>query len=211
MALHSYIIGIVGGSGSGKTTFINELKKNFDSQVSFISLDNYYFPREEQETDNNGVRNFDRPESIQSDDLYQDLLALRRGESVSRKKYTFNNALAKEDIVTVNPSLIIVVEGLFLFHYKMIRSLMDLKIYIDAKDELKLIRRIKRDQVERNYPLEDVTYRYEHHVMPSYRSYIEKYKSEADVVINNNNTFEKGLLMLNHHIEHMMIKAQKSK
>ncbi len=211
MALHSYIIGIVGGSGSGKTTFINELKKNFDSQVSFISLDNYYFPREEQETDNNGVRNFDRPESIQSDDLYQDLLALRRGESVSRKKYTFNNALAKEDIVTVNPSLIIVVEGLFLFHYKMIRSLMDLKIYIDAKDELKLIRRIKRDQVERNYPLEDVTYRYEHHVMPSYRSYIEKYKSEADVVINNNNTFEKGLLMLNHHIEYMMIKAQKSK
>ena len=211
MALHSYIIGIVGGSGSGKTTFINELKKNFDSQVSFISLDNYYFPREEQETDNNGVRNFDRPESIQSDDLYQDLLALRRGESVSRKKYTFNNALAKEDIVTVNPSLIIVVEGLFLFHYKMIRSLMDLKIYIDAKDELKLIRRIKRDQIERNYPLEDVTYRYEHHVMPSYRSYIEKYKSEADVVINNNNTFEKGLLMLNHHIEYMMIKAQKSK
>ena len=211
MALHSYIIGIVGGSGSGKTTFINELKKNFDSQVSFISLDNYYFPREEQETDNNGVRNFDRPESIQSDDLYQDLLALRRGESVSRKKYTFNNALAKEDIVTVNPSLIIVVEGLFLFHYKMIRSLMDLKIYIDAKDELKLIRRIKRDQIERNYPLEDVTYRYEHHVMPSYRSYIEKYKSEADVVINNNNTFEKGLLMLNHHIECMMIKAQKSK
>ena len=211
MALHSYIIGIVGGSGSGKTTFINELKKNFDSQVSFISLDNYYFPREEQETDNNGVRNFDRPESIQSDDLYQDLLALRRGESVSRKKYTFNNALAKEDIVTVNPSLIIVVEGLFLFHYKMIRSLMDLKIYIDAKDELKLIRRIKRDQIESNYPLEDVTYRYEHHVMPSYRSYIEKYKSEADVVINNNNTFEKGLLMLNHHIECMMIKAQKSK
>ena len=187
------------------------MKKNFDSQVSFISLDNYYFPREEQETDNNGVRNFDRPESIQSDDLYQDLLALRRCESVSRKKYTFNNALAKEDIVTVNPSLIIVVEGLFLFHYKMIRSLMDLKIYIDAKDELKLIRRIKRDQIERNYPLEDVTYRYEHHVMPSYRSYIEKYKSEADVVINNNNTFEKGLLMLNHHIEYMMIKAQKSK
>ncbi len=209
MASYSYIIGIVGGSGSGKTTFLNELKKIYKSEVSFISLDNYYLPREKQEDDQNGIKDFDRPDSIQSDELYHDLIKLKSGETITRKKYTFNNTLAQQDIITVNPSFVIVVEGLFLFHYEKIKSLMDLKVYIDAKDELKLIRRIKRDQIERNYPLEDVIYRYEHHVMPSYRSYIENYKGEADVVINNNNSFEKGLIMLNHHINGI-IKAQKS-
>ncbi len=207
MASQPYIVGIIGGSGSGKTSFVNRLKQELDTQVSYLSLDNYYLPREQQVEDTNGVRNFDRPESILFEELYNDIISLQNGQSVKRNKYTFNNAQAKTELVKVNPSKIIIIEGLFLLHYKKVKRLLDLKVYIHARDELKLIRRIRRDKDERNYPIEDVTYRYEHHVMPSYRSYIEPYRGEADIVINNNVSYEKGLTILIHHLE-SQIKAQ---
>lgn len=207
MASQPYIVGIIGGSGSGKTSFVDTLKQKLDTQVSFLSLDNYYLPREQQVEDTNGIKNFDRPESIQSEELYNDLISLKSGQSVNRSKYTFNNAEAQSELVQVNPSSVIVVEGLFLFYYEKVKRLLDLKVYIHARDELKLIRRIRRDKDERNYPIEDVTYRYEHHVMPSYRSYIEPFREEADIVINNNVTYHKGLMILIHHIQ-SQIKAR---
>ncbi len=207
MASQPYIVGIIGGSGSGKTSFVDTLKQKLDTQVSFLSLDNYYLPREQQVEDTNGIKNFDRPESIQSEELYNDLISLKSGQSVNRSKYTFNNAEAQSELVQVNPSSVIVLEGLFLFYYEKVKRLLDLKVYIHARDELKLIRRIRRDKDERNYPIEDVTYRYEHHVMPSYRSYIEPFREEADIVINNNVTYDKGLTILIHHIQ-SQIKAR---
>ncbi len=90
----------------------------------------------------------------------------------------------------------IIVEGLFVFYFEEIRNLLDLKIYIDAEDIIKLKRRIVRDAGERNYPLEDVLHRYEHHVLPSYRSYIEPFKRQADLVINNHDSYERGIEVL---------------
>lgn len=86
-----------------------------------------------------------------------------------------------------------IIEGLFIYHYPELRSLFDLKLFVHAKDNLKLIRRIKRDRVERNYPLEDVIYRYEHHVMPAFEKYIEAYREDSDIIINNNKSFENSL------------------
>jgi uridine kinase len=88
------------------------------------------------------------------------------------------------------------VEGLFVFHYKKIVPLLDLKVFINAKENLKVIRRIYRDQVERNYPIEDVLYKYQHHVLPAYEQFIQPYKNEADIVVNNNEHFEQGLAVL---------------
>jgi uridine kinase len=89
-----------------------------------------------------------------------------------------------------------VIEGLFVFHFKKIAPLLDLKVFINAKENLKIIRRIMRDQVERGYPLDDVLYKYQHHVLPSFERFIQPYKEEADIVVNNNHDFERGLEVL---------------
>lgn len=192
------IIGITGGSGSGKTTFIRQVKASFKkSEICIISQDDYYFPREAQKKDKKGIINFDLPSSIDKKSFNRDLKQLIRGESLTRKEYVFNNPKAAAKKITLQPAPIIIVEGLFVFHFKKIFKKLDLKVYLHAKDNLKVIRRIKRDQVERNYPIEDVLYRYEYHVMPAFEQYIQPYIQHADLVVHNNNAFEKGLQVLN--------------
>lgn len=201
MSKGTYTIGLAGGSGSGKTSFLNDLKSQFMNQeVCFISLDDYYLPREEQLTDSGGVINFDLPSSIKSEELAHDIERLKAGNSIRKKKYTFNNDLAEDSYEELIPAPVIVVEGLYIYHYECLKDVFNLKLFIDAKDELKLIRRIKRDKTERNYPLEDVIYRYEHHVMPSYRKHIAVYRDHADIIINNNKNYKAGLDLVQAYI-----------
>jgi len=189
-----YLIGITGGSGSGKTTFIKELRvRCSESQLCIISQDEYYKVREDQVEDLEGVKNFDLPSSIDNKAFILDIKKLRRGEAVSRKEYTFNNKQKEASIIEYKPAKVIIVEGLFVFYNSQIKRMLDLKIFLQAKENLKVIRRIKRDRMERNYPLDDVLYRYENHVMPTYQKYIEPFLPEADLVVNNNVSFEKGL------------------
>lgn len=189
-----YIIGITGGSGSGKSTFVEKLKENFNSkELCVLTLDNYYIPREKQETDAKGIKNFDLPASVDAKAMLNDLEKLKSGRAIEKIEYVFNNEEAVASKITVEPAPIIIIEGLFIYHYEFLKDIFDLKLYIHAKENLKLIRRIKRDQTCRNYPLEDVMYRYEHHVMPSFEKYIEAYKDDCDLIINNNASFEKGL------------------
>lgn len=197
-----FLIGITGGSGSGKTTFIRQLRDGLDgSLVSYLSMDDYYLPREQQKVDSRGIVNFDRPKSIYRDEFIRDLKQLCAGEIVTRKEYVFNNELAEPKLLVINPAPVIIVEGLFVFHYKELRKMLDLRIFLHAKDNLKVIRRIKRDQIERNYPLDDVLYRYEHHVLPSYEKYVEPYIGKADLIVNNNTDFSMGLQVVRAFVE----------
>ena len=189
-----FIIGISGGSGSGKTTFVKELAKSFSSeQVCLLSQDNYYKPREEQVIDHTGEKNFDLPESFKEEEYHKDVLKLLNGEDVVLKEYVYNNPLAEPKLITYNAAPIIIIEGIFVFHFKDVSDLMDFKIFIDADEHIKLIRRIQRDQIERNYPIEDVLYRYQHHVFPSYQKFILPYKPHCDIVVNNNISFENAM------------------
>ena len=191
------LIGITGGSGSGKTTFIKQLRERFEEKdICVISQDDYYFPRDMQVEDDNGVINFDRPKSINKKAFHKDIQQLIGGEAVERIEYTFNNEKADPQLLTFLPAPILIVEGLFVFHYKKIKQLLDLKVFLHAKENLKVIRRIKRDRVERNYPLDDVLYRYEHHVLPTFEKYIKPYVEEADLIINNNIGFDMGIEVL---------------
>lgn len=197
MNVKPYIIGITGGSGSGKTSIINILQKTFSpEQLSLVSQDNYYRPREEQSTDENGVTNFDLPSCIDHERFLSDMYQLRAGNTIEFKEYTFNNSLATPKLITIKPTPIIIVEGLFVFYYEELRKLMDLKVYVHASDIAKLMRRIKRDQSERNYPIDDVLYRYEHHVTPAFESYILPYKNLSDIIINNERSYDAALDVL---------------
>ena len=197
MTKRPFVVGITGGSGSGKTTFIRELSNHFSNdEICLISQDNYYRVREEQKTDEQGIKNFDRPKSIDKKEYTKDVLSILKGHTVERMEYTFNNEKKDPQMLTFFPAPIIILEGLFIYHFKRIAKEIDLKLFLTAKEHLKLSRRIKRDQMERNYPLEDVLYRYEKHVTPSFEKYIKPHMSDVDVIVNNNEHYGTALEMV---------------
>ncbi len=192
-----FVIGICGGSGSGKTSFIRHLRQAFsEDQVCILSQDDYYLPREQQHRDKNGEFNFDLPKSFDKKKFRYDVEQLVAGQAITIQEYVFNNPNVEPKWLTFKPAPILVVEGLFIFHFKKLAPLLDLKIFINTKENLKVIRRIHRDQLERGYPIEDVLYKYQHHVLPAFERYIQPYKEEADLVINNNHDFKMGLTVL---------------
>ena len=192
-----FIVGITGGSASGKTTFLKKLIASFTPEdVCLISQDNYYHPRENQLVDENGVINFDLPSSIDSAAYARDVLQLSKGEPVTRQEYTFNNPGVIPKELVFKPAPIVVVEGIFVFYFEEVARHLDLRIYIDAEEHVKLHRRIMRDAEERGYGLDDVLYRYTNHVAPTYDKYIRPFKYDADLIIPNNRHFEKGLEVL---------------
>jgi uridine kinase len=197
-----YTIGITGGSGSGKTFFLQGLSSLFlPEDICLISQDNYYKPRNQQPVDENGVQNFDLPISIDREAFLTDLLKIKSGQNVIKKEYTFNNPNAEPKLLEFKPAPIIIVEGLFVQFFEEIEKELDLRIFIEAKDHVKLGRRIKRDQVERGYDLDDVLYRYQYHVMPIYESQIEPLKHQADLVIPNNSNFSRALDVLVNYLK----------
>ncbi len=200
-----YLIGITGGSGSGKTSFIKALREKFTVQeLCIICQDDFYHPRHEQKTDVQGVINFDLPSSVNLKKFATSVQKLIKGHTILLEEYTFNNRKKKPKTLTFSPAPVIIIEGLFAFHLNELKSMLDLKIYIEAKENLKVIRRIKRDQIERNYPLEDVLYRYEHHVLPAFERYILPHRDDSDLIVNNNATFKPALQMLDGFIRQLI-------
>ena len=193
----TFIVGITGGSGSGKTYFLQGLSAQFRPEdLCMVSQDNYYKQRDQQPVDENGVTNFDLPETIDRKTFHEDLVKLKAGHDVERAEYTFNNPRSVPRHLVFRAAPIIIVEGLFIQYFDEISRELDLKVFIEAKDHVKLGRRIKRDQIERGYDIDDVLYRYQHHVMPVYETLIEPLKHSADLVIPNNSKFDRALEVL---------------
>lgn len=197
-----YTIGITGGSGSGKTFFLQGLSSQFKpGDICLVSQDHYYKPRDQQPVDENGIKNFDLPISIDREAFQKDLIKLKAGQTIIKKEYTFNNPLAEPRLLEFKSAPILVVEGLFVQYFEEISKELDLHIFIEAKDHVKLGRRIKRDQVERGYDIDDVLYRYQYHVMPVYERLIEPLKHNSDLVVPNNSDFGKALEVLVSHLK----------
>lgn len=200
-----YTIGITGGSGSGKTSFLEGIKARFTTdQLCLISQDNYYKPRDLQPQDINQVKNFDLPASIDREAFHHDLLMLKSGQVVTKEEYTFNNPTKEPRQLVFKPTPIIVVEGLFVQYFEEIAAELDLKIFIEAKDHVKFGRRIKRDRIERGYDLDDVLYRYQHHVMPVYESMISPLQHHADLVIPNDHGFDRALEVVTGYLRSLL-------
>ena len=187
------IVGVSGSSGSGKTFIVNFIKKNLpENSVSIVFQDNYYKPREDQSKDENGNYNFDLPSSFNNNDFINDIKSLKAGKIIRRKEYNFNNPLVKPKFITVKQRPLIIVEGLFIFNNKKISKNFDKKIFISCDIKKMIKRRIERDSVKRGYDKADVLYKYENHVLPSYKKYILPFKKEADIIIDNNGDDNKG-------------------
>jgi uridine kinase len=181
------IIGICGGSGSGKTTLLKRLSHHFkDLRPSIFSMDNYYKPIHLQHVDENGEVNFDLPTALNEFQLIDDLEKLSKGESVEVLEYHFNAPPDKHVLITIQPSDLIIVEGLFLFHYPGVRSLLDYSIFIDVDLKVQLDRRLYRDQESRGYTKDAIMYQWNNHVIPCYENFLLPYKEKADFLFRNN-------------------------
>ena len=192
-----FIVGISGGSASGKTELIKKLKNEFpQNQAVFVAMDNYYLPKEKQKKDSSGKINFDHPDAVNLKKLYQDIIKLQQGQSVKVRQYNYNNPNLPSPIVEYKPAPIIIVEGIFIFFKPYLNELFDLKIFIDADEHIKLARRIRRDTQERGYSLNEILDQYTEHVVPMYRKFIEPYKYECDIIIPNNHSMDKGINVL---------------
>lgn len=200
--MNPYLIGITGGSASGKTSFLNQLMHSFsEDQVCLISQDHYYIPREKQIKDASGVTNFDLPESIDRKKFFEDVEQLKRGEPITQKEYTFNNPAVIPKVLTFHPAPVVIIEGLFVLHFEEIKNLLDLKLFVEAQSHIALKRRIIRDKEERGYDLDDVLYRFENHVMPAFERYLQPNRKEADLIIPNDVDFGQALTVIRGFIQ----------
>ncbi len=196
-----YIVGIAGGSASGKTYLLRKLQEELqDVPLTLISLDNYYFDLEHQEPDENGEINFDHPSALDLERFRNDLKRLMDGESVSIREYHFNNPEHAPKTITYTPQPLIIIEGIFAFYDPKVEDMMDLRVFVDAEEHRKLTRRIKRDYEERGYTMDNVLDQYHRFVVPMYRRFVEPMKYEADLILNNHDNFAHGIRVLTDHL-----------
>lgn len=203
-----YIVGVTGGSASGKTSFLKQIGQLFTAdQVCILSQDNYYKPAAEQTLDANGHINYDLPSGLDLDAFHSDMLVLKSGKDVKRREYRFQHEDQMGEWLHFASAPIIIIEGLFIFYREDISQHFDLKIFVEAKEELQLQRRLKRDTEERNIPADFVHYQWQNHVMPAFRTYLEPYRHTADIIINNNNHFNNSLKVIEDHFRWMLNSA----
>jgi uridine kinase len=197
-----YIIGIAGGSGSGKTFFLKCFLEHFKTEeVCLVSQDDYYIPVAHTMTaEENKLYNFDLPATIDNDHFLDDIQKLIRYETVYKQEYTFNNPNAIPKTMEVKPAPILIVEGLFILHFKEIADLLDMKIFIDTEEHVALERRLKRDLLERGYSHDDVMYKWHNHVQPAYEEYLLPYKDQSDRVITNNTHIAEDIIIITQEI-----------
>lgn len=181
-----YIIGVAGNSGSGKTFFLNCFLKHFKpGEISLISLDNYYIPSNTKTKEENKLYNFDLPSAFDKDTFYNDIKSLVEWKTITKEEYTFNNSLLKSRILEIKPSPILIIEGLFIFYYDQINSLIDHRIFMHTDEKTALTRRLKRDFIERGYSEDDVLYKWNNHVIPAFHKYLLPFKESCNQIIDN--------------------------
>jgi uridine kinase len=199
------VIGICGGSGSGKTTLLKRISSELlHLQPSTFSMDNYYYPIEKQEKDVNGQYNFDLPTALHRERLHTDLVALKNGHAIEVKEYHFNAPPDKNTLITIQPSNLLIVEGLFLFHYQEVHDLLDFTIFMEVDAATQLDRRLYRDLETRGYSREEIIYQWENHVLPCYKSYLQPYENKASFRFHNDSRADDEFERLMYEIHRLL-------
>lgn len=180
------IIGIAGGTGSGKTTVVNQILNELPSEeVTVISQDSYYSKNDNLSYKERCGINFDHPRAIDFDLLIDHLKELKKGNIIEQPIYSFVTHNRSTDTLKTHPRKVIIVEGILIFTNKILRDLMDIKIYVHADSDERLIRRLRRDIKERGRSIEEVLQRYQDTLKPMHQQFIEPTKNFADIIIPN--------------------------
>ena len=181
--MDTMIIGIAGGTGSGKTTLTEKLKAEFGEDVSVLYHDNYYKSHSEMPYEERTKLNYDHPDAFDTDLMIRDIQALRRGETVRCPVYDYTIHDRSGETVEVRPTKVIIVEGILIFENQALRELMDIKIFVDTDADVRILRRIMRDVKKRGRSLDSVVKQYLTTVKPMHEQFVEPSKRYADIVV----------------------------
>lgn len=178
------LIGIAGGTGSGKSTFAGGLKKLFPDDITIISYDNYYKPQDHLSMEERVKTNYDCPDALDTDLLVKHLRQLQAGSAVEIPNYDFCHHTRCSDFTTVAPTSVIIVDGILTFHDERLREMFDIKIFADADADERILRRLRRDVTERGRDIDGVIKQYVDTVKIMHGIYVEPTKKYADILVN---------------------------
>ncbi len=198
-----YIIGIAGGSGSGKSTFAQRIKKAFENEVSLISCDNYYLPHDELPLEERAHLNYDAPEALEFDLMVRHLEGLKNGQAALCPVYDFTKHTRSDKVTKIQPRPIILIDGILIFHDPDLRNCMDLKIYVETDADERILRRAKRDMQERGRDLDSIIEQYLTTVKPMHNTYVNPTKVYADIILNGGKN-EQAFALVKTQIERIL-------
>lgn len=198
-----YIIGIAGGSGSGKSTFAQRLKTAFPDHVSLISCDNYYLPHDDLPLEERALLNYDAPEALEFDLMVRHLEQLKNGQSALCPVYDFTLHTRSDRLTQIQPRPIILIDGILIFHDPALRACMDLKIYVETDADERILRRARRDMLERGRDLDSVIHQYLTTVKPMHNTYVNPTKEFADIILNGGKN-EQAFLLVKAQIQQIL-------
>ena len=178
-------IGIAGGTGSGKSTFTNRLKETFGDKVSVVYYDNYYRRRDDLPFEERKKINYDHPDAFETDLLIRHIQALRDGQEVECPVYDYTVHNRSSETVVIRPADVILVEGIIVLHNEELRNMLDIKVYVEADADERILRRVIRDVKERGRDVEGIAKQYLTTVKPMHYLYVEPTRALADIVINS--------------------------
>ena len=177
------VIGIAGGSGSGKTTLMKNLIARFGDDVTVLSHDNYYRPYDDLNIEQRRAINWDHPDAFDTEMMIEHLRELKAGHAIECPNYDYTNYARCTETTHLEPTKVILVEGILIFENKQLCSLMDIKIFVDTDADVRLIRRIRRDVAKRGRSLDSVLTQYLSTVKPIHEQFVEPSKKNADLVV----------------------------
>lgn len=195
-----YVIGIAGGSASGKTTIVNNLYDFFKNDIELLSHDCYYKAHNDMPLEQRSKLNYDHPTAFDTDLFISDLKKLKNNEAVQRPVYSYSDHNRTAETVTVYPKKVILVEGILILENKELRDLMDTKIYVDADADERLMRRLLRDTKERGRTIDSVIEQYTSTVKPMHEQFVEPSKKYADIIIPRGGENLTALNILKEHL-----------
>ena len=190
------VIGIAGGTGSGKTTLMKNLIREFSDVVTVLSHDNYYKRHDDMTYEARCGLNYDEPAALETDLMARHLDILRQGQAIDCPVYDFTIHNRSNDTIRITPEKVIIVEGILIFENRELRDLMDIKVFVDTDADVRLCRRILRDVEERGRTLESVVAQYQTTVKPMHEQYVEPSKKFADIIIHEGGNNQVALDMI---------------
>ena len=204
------IVGVAGGTASGKTTIVSRIAEYFGNDIVVISHDSYYKAHDGMTYEERSQLNYDHPDSFETERMANDIRDLIKGRTIEVPVYDYTIHNRSDRTVTVTPKPVIIIEGILILENKELRDLMDAKIYVDTDADERLMRRIRRDMAERARSIDSIMEQYAATVKPMHEEFVEPSKKYADIIIPRGGGNETGIGMLMEYLKHLIAQGKET-